>query len=792
MKLKEQVKKLGFSLMEIVLAIAIVGILLLITIPVINRQLDKADEYSYYLAYKTVEKLGGQIVALGDEEETTAMLPSDIKLANEHKSFGQYLADKSDSIKNNVRIYFANLGQKFAYSEHYIFNRLFAKAFAESYTVVESSLVTSSSYDDLWLHVRVCSGASVIKNKTYKTIEHKDEEGNVTSTEKVEGDPVYFTQAELDCDTFRSVQDNEIKLTLFSSNFCKNASVSSAKSSILGQAEPSFSNFCSGFMSSNCKNRPDSTYGSVTVNFHNDGGSGSADEGEEGEDPDEVLDGETSGVEGAVMHESDPSGYCQMQATKTITYDPSSADPPAPKVKYFYDQDCIDRGYINFRNEGGNPGTYLDCIPKPGYVVSANDERAAVSPCDKGVTTYASVNSTRTSASKACCATDFNEMKGTCCPDHSNYSGSGECQCIEGYEMKNNKCIRSKCSAGSTLVDGVCVANASLLKASRFCKKITEHWNTSESSCSGFSTQDGVEYNSAVYNAATGNDSEYLSINSKPEAFKNIKPNIEFSNGLRLWILNGKSASIPGLSSTPSNASAVQNGCNNIKLTTPSAAACAKQNGYYCNNENRCYSIADKDNATVADARNCCATVDLTDYAEAAMDAGTPDDYKKVSVSYAVSGFTVFVDINGDKGNGTLWDDVFPFYVGSNGTVYPAYPLNAAERASDGSELHTRYIGGNSEKQLPVDVYYYEARGNQREKVVVFPNVSYARGICSARKLSKYTPYCLNLGEKFYNKVSATDTLEGTSYIGNDGTTSKNPCDSRPCFISVRRKLSTF
>ena len=587
--------------------------------------------------------------------------------------------------------------------------------------------------------------------------------------------------------------DMEIKSALFSSVFCKNASASSAISTIKAQVEPSMSAFCSGFVSSNCRNMP-SGYKNLRINFVSDGASDSSEDDEE-PDPGETSaaeEGELEGVEGAVNHNSDPSGYCHLTAIQETYYEESSTVPPLPNPPKFYNKDCKDRGYINFYNEGGDPGPYLDCIPLPGHVVSANDERAAVRACDKGVTTYAIVDSARTSASKACCTTDFNEMSGVCCPDHSSYSGSGECQCIEGYEMKNNKCIRSKCSAGSTLVDGVCVANASLIKASRFCKKITEHWNTDESSCSGFSTQDGVEYNGAVYNAATGNDSEYLSINSKSQAFKNIKPNIEFSNGLRLWILGGKSASIPGLSSTPSKASAVQNGCKNIKLTTPSADACSKQNGYYCNNENRCYSIADKENATVVDARNCCATVDLTDYAEAAMDAGTPDDYKKVSVSYAVSGFTVFVDINGDKGNGTLWEDVFPFYVGSNGTVYPAYPLNAAERSSDGSELHTRYIGGNSEKQLPVDVYYYEARGSQREKVVVFPNVSYARGICSARKLSKYTPYCLNLGEKFYNKVSATDTLEGTSYIGNDGTTSKNPCDNRPCFISVRRKLSTF
>lgn len=778
-------KKAGFSLMEIVLAIAIVGILLLVTIPVINRQLDKAHENSYYLAYRTVEKLGGQIVALGDEEETMALLPSDIKLAEEHKSFGQYLAEKSNFIKNNVKIYFANLGHKFAYSEHYIFNRLFAKAFAENYSITESRFITSSAYDDLWLEINVCLGKKIIKNKTYKTIEHKDATGKVISTEKVEDTPVYYSKSEFECSNPYNNADakEDISSRLLYADFCKNADSDKALSIIVGQSEPDFLAFGSSFVPVYCATKPDFSYSAVSVSC--------APDEDESEDADDASEGGEEGdeegdsIEGFVSHESNPSGYCSMTATKSVTYNSDSVTPPEPKIIYFNDSDCTNRGYINFRNEGGNPGTYLDCVPKPNYVVSANDERAAVKPCSNGITTYAIVNEDRTSASSACCSTDFNDIAGTCCPDHSRYSGDGNCQCLEGYEMKGNKCIRSKCSAGSTLVNGVCVANASLLKASRFCKKIKEHWNISESSCSGFSSKDGVEYNDDVYNAATGNDSKYLSINSKPGAFKNITPNIEFSNGLKLWILGGKSASIPGLSSTISNVTAVQNGCKNISLATPSLAACNAENGYYCRGENRCYTLADKATATVVDARNCCTNIDMTDYAEAAMDAGSPDKYKSVSVSYAVSGFTVFVDINGDKGDGTLWVDVFPFYVGANGTVYPGYPLNAADNES-------KYIAGNSEKQLPVDVYYYEPKDNVRQKVVVFPSVSYARAICSARKLSKYTPYCLNLGDKFYNKVSNTVVLEGSSYIADDGTTSKNPCDKKPCFISVKRKLSSF
>lgn len=66
-------KKPGFTLMEIALAVLIIAILALALVPVINNQLRKSDEYSYYMAYRTIEKLGGQIVALGDEEDTARL-----------------------------------------------------------------------------------------------------------------------------------------------------------------------------------------------------------------------------------------------------------------------------------------------------------------------------------------------------------------------------------------------------------------------------------------------------------------------------------------------------------------------------------------------------------------------------------------------------------------------------------------------------------------------------------------------------------------------------------------------
>ncbi len=334
----------------------------------------------------------------------------------------------------------------------------------------------------------------------------------------------------------------------------------------------------------------------------------------------------------------------------------------------------------------------------------------------------------------------------------------------------------------------MCVVNPPIINSKHFCELITDNWNTSSTHCDGvFSTVSGSQVNTSVYNAAVGTNDNYLSIKSKVGAFKDLTPNIVFANGLRLWILGDKAASIPGLSATPTGATNVQNMCKKVSLTNTNAAACTNAGGYFCKSENSCMTFADSENATVDDARGCCSNTDLTDYAKAAMASENPDDYQKASVAYAISGFTVFVDINGDKGNGTLWDDVYPFYISANGTVYPAYPLDAKKGEDDAS--NSLYIGGNSEKQLPVDVYYYITSGDNRKKVLAFPNVSFARAMCSARKISKYTPYCLNLGEKYQN----TENLKGTEYIANDDVaTSKNPCDKNNCFIVVKRKSKQF
>ena len=153
------------------------------------------------------------------------------------------------------------------------------------------------------------------------------------------------------------------------------------------------------------------------------------------------------------------------------------------------------------------------------------------------------------------------------------------------------------------------------------------------------------------------------------------------------------------------------------------------------------------------------------------------DNYRKDPRIYAVSGFTVFMDIDGSKGSGTLWDDVFPFYITTDGQVYPAYPLNAAD-----SRL--KYIAGNS-SYLNTDIYYYENTNNNRRKHYVERSVPLARALCLTKRISVYTPYCQNLGSNFRTKGGAYTGIE--NYV-ND----VYPCYDKKCYVHVKNKLKFF
>ena len=112
MGFKNRIKKMGFSLMEILIAIFIVAIIAMVSVPIINKQMEKSEEYSYYLAYRTVEKMAGQIVAMGDPDEV-ALNINDTKIAEKKEPFGEKLARFINL--NGIKIYLASLQQRFVH-----------------------------------------------------------------------------------------------------------------------------------------------------------------------------------------------------------------------------------------------------------------------------------------------------------------------------------------------------------------------------------------------------------------------------------------------------------------------------------------------------------------------------------------------------------------------------------------------------------------------------------------------------------------------------------------------------
>ncbi len=816
MDFKNKFKRSGFTLMEIVIAVFIVAILVAVTIPIIKKQLDKADEYSYFLAYKTVEKMAGQIVAMGDPEEINdiTLLPEDeTKLADKMKnSVKTFIADSGKKVK----IFFTTANNKFARAEEYMFRKMFPKAFAE-YITSTSATISSSSFDSLWLGLKVCSLPDG-SNTYVKGIEQSQDPttGAITNHRK------YYKHSDFDnCIGYGKagkLEEVEIskwyQVQMFFPEHCPRLNLTTAANEIIAQSSPDASAFQSTFnnMCSGTENREGTTY-TYTTEYKPLDTSGNSTEGSEEEETDieegdENLGDLSSDDETPETPDDKKGDFVQKEGFNMPMADAGMQNNTTEKPAFAYTYCDAKMGTFNMINQNATPttpGTSVDCVcnSSAGYSsLSVNNDRACCKPCaDTNAVPYYNKNASTTAKKCVCCSTDFNPVKGECCPKNSIYVDGNTCTCISGYGPPGVCNEVTDCPPGTTQdpIEKVCVVNPPVIKASRFCEMIKDYYNISSANCNaGFKTLDikgkTVNYNEDVYHAALGTNNNYLSIAAKSGAFgladnnqPKIKPNIVFSNGLPMWILADKAASIAGLTYTTSGISKTQNLCVNLRKHTPSACKNVDDKAYFCKSENTCFTLDDDSLTNMGDARNCCAAADLATLA--AVTQTDPnynkDDYKKDKRSYAISGFTVFVDINGlNKGSGTLWEDVFPFYIGANGTVYPAYPLDAPKAKDHAS--NALYLAGNSEKQLAVDVYYYESAGAARKKVMAFPNVSYARGICSARQISKYSPYCMNVGEKF---------VSGSDYLKDDDPTSAtntNPCDKHRCYVAVKQKLRSF
>lgn len=726
-------KKSGFTLMEIAISVLIVAIVIAISIPVIRGQLKKSDEYSYYLAYKTVEKLAGQIAALGDPnyastsqadiKQRLALLPA-VKLSNKYAK-----QKKSHPL-------LAKFSKNLANAELKVFKALFPKAYAETVTE-KTQMFDSDEIVDLYYAIKVCiDGEQVETGKV-------DDEGN----------PIYYKKSDLGCQnvdgtnitdegttfTPKQIVENRVEVILMNSDTCFHAvNVCSSSDS---------ESTCQNKISTARANARNSLINTIRSNGGNGGSVCTSFIPTYCKKYDDDITVSISYPQTGTDEDNDPIYTCELTKSYTVDATYTSGTETWSETAVGDDVCSSAKGFYNMYNAGG---TYkIDCQCNSGYSTSENNSKACCQ--DKNTSELAYFNGTGCTY----CTTDYNPLTKDCCKPYSTYNSStSKCECISGYTGDGDAasgCVRgNSCPSGMQFDNTAkaCVPAPPLIDAKRFCELIVANWNTASYSCSTFTTTSPTYYDD-VYTAAYKND-VLNSIKGTSGAFKNITPNIVFSNGLKLWILGDRAASIPGLSYDASNAAKTQNMCVDLKKTT--ASACAAETSdkkYFCSSEYHCMTI--NGNSDLGDARNCCS-------ASVALDEDADNR------TMALSGFTVYVDINGNQGDGTLWRDVFPFYVTTTGRVFPAYPL-------DGAESH---VGGNNSAYLPTDVYYYQANSNSRKRVLAFSEISYADAVCKAGIVNPYSPYCYNLG------TTATGTNPCIS-ITNTSATNK-------CFISVRRK----
>ena len=96
-------------------------------------------------------------------------------------------------------------------------------------------------------------------------------------------------------------------------------------------------------------------------------------------------------------------------------------------------------------------------------------------------------------------------------------------------------------------------------------------------------------------------------------------------------------------------------------------------------------------------------------------------------------GYTVYVDIDGVKGDSQLWSDVYPFYITLSGKIIPAY---------DTSNPHQS--GGDSVRHLQVSVENENYASGKRSIKWLAKSVPFKEGACIAGYVGDATPYCKN------------------------------------------------
>ena len=97
-------------------------------------------------------------------------------------------------------------------------------------------------------------------------------------------------------------------------------------------------------------------------------------------------------------------------------------------------------------------------------------------------------------------------------------------------------------------------------------------------------------------------------------------------------------------------------------------------------------------------------------------------------------GYTVYIDIDGAKGDSQLWSDVYPFYITLSGKVIPGYDHVANPNGA----------GGDSTSHMQVSVEYEHFNSGKRAISWLAKSVPFKEGACLSGYVGDATPYCRN------------------------------------------------
>ena len=114
----------------------------------------------------------------------------------------------------------------------------------------------------------------------------------------------------------------------------------------------------------------------------------------------------------------------------------------------------------------------------------------------------------------------------------------------------------------------------------------------------------------------------------------------------------------------------------------------------------------------------------MSDFGEIDLISDSPNEYDKY-------GYLINVDINGTKGEGKLYNDVYPFYILASGKIFPVYDTDKMAGVKE-----TDLLAGN--------ILYDDYSTGNRVVKASQTNLNFRTGACATRYIES-AKYCGNI-----------------------------------------------